>query len=109
MKRLGHTARIIGAVAVLSGLGLPNSVQAEGIALKQGWLYSIGFPDTATLGSGVAKGVATYRVLATAGDSSWYRVRMVVRNPQGGWMTPAGAPEVWINLSYAMWVQEVLR
>lgn len=110
MNRLNRKARIAGVVGVLTGFGLlPVSAPAQGIALKQGWLYAIGFPDTATPGSGTAKGVTTYRVLASAGDQNWYRVRMVARNPQGGWMTPPGTPEVWINLSYAMWVQEVLR
>ena len=112
MNRLSRKARMLGAVAVLAGMGSPLLAQnpsAGGVVLKQGWLYAIGFPDTVTVGSGIAKGVATYRVLGSAGDQQWYRLRMTVRNPNGGWMTPPGTPEVWVNLNYAMWVQEVLR
>lgn len=97
------------AVGILTGMGTAVSVHAQGMNLKQGWNYAIGFPDTTTPNSGVARGVATYRVLGTAGDQQWYRLQMIVRKPQGGWHVPPGTPEVWVNLNYAMWVQEVLR
>ena len=108
MKRFFYGTFLAGAL-LLAGIGTPSSAQAQGMSLKLGVNYAIGFPDSVALGNGLAKGVATYRVVGAAGDQQWYRVRLVARNPQGGWYTPPGAPEVWINLSYAMWVQEVLR
>ena len=104
-------SKSLGAVAlgVLAAIGSPFSAQAQGLNLKQGWNYAIGFPETTAPESGLVKGVATYRVLASAGDLQWYRIQMVARKPQGGWYVPQGTPEVWVNLSYAMWVQEVLR
>jgi len=100
---------VAGAVSLLVGICIPLTAQAQGMNLKQGWNYAIGFPDSVTPGAGIAKGVATYRVLGSAGDMQWYRVQMIQRKPQGGWYTPPGTPEVWVNLTYAMWVQEVLR
>jgi hypothetical protein len=98
------------ALGVLAAIGTPSSAQAQGMYLKQGWNYTIGFPETTTAPeSGLSKGAATYRVLASAGDQQWYRVQMVARKPQGGWYVPQGTPEVWVNLNYAMWVQEVIR
>ncbi len=87
------------------------------MSLKPGAHYAIGFQDgaapVAVLPPVAAnmnqRPVAVYRVIASAGDQQWYRVRMVARNPQGGWYTPPGSQEVWVNLTYAMWVQEVLR
>jgi hypothetical protein len=98
-----------GALGICLGFGAPVSAQTQGMILKPGWNYAIGFPDGGAPGSGVGKGVVTYRVLGAAGDQQWYKVRMVARAPQGGWVTPPGAADVWINLNYAMWVQEVLR
>jgi len=111
MNHLCCKSLCAGAIGVLIALGAPGSAQAQTMTLKQGWNYAIGFPETgsASPASGVVKGVATYRVLASAGDQQWYRVQMIARKPQGGWYVPPGTPEVWINLSYAMWVQEVLR
>jgi len=106
-----------GVIGVLAGIGATASVQAQGIALKPGCTYSIGFQDGTAPGAvavnnapnTTSKGVATYRVMAGTPDQQWYRLRMVTRNPAGGWYTPPGAPEVWVNLNYVMWVQEVLR
>ena len=116
MKQWSRKARRVGAVGILTGIGWPLFAQAQGMALKVGCNYAIGFPEGANPGpapvaanAAAQRPLATYRVLASAGDQQWYRVRMVMRNPQGGWFTPAGAPEVWINLPYMMWVQEVLR
>jgi len=109
MNQICRKALRCGMLGLLLGVGMPVAAQAQGLALKQGWNYAIGFPETAAPGSGVAKGVGTYRVLASAGDGPWYRVQAVARKPQGGWYVPPGTPEVWINLSYALWVQEVLR
>ncbi|MCX6966690.1 MAG: hypothetical protein NTZ46_02740 [Verrucomicrobia bacterium] len=110
-------ARGMGAVAIWAGLALPLAAQAQGMALKPGCNYAIGFQDGAVPVAALPpvaanmnqRPVAVYRVLASAGDQQWYKIRMVARNPQGGWYTPPGSSDVWINLSYAMWVQEVLR
>lgn len=104
-------SKSLGAVVlgVLAAIGTPSLAQAQGMNLKQGWNYAIGFPEVTSPESGLARGVATYRVLASAGDQQWYRIQMVARKPQGGWYVPQGTPEVWVNLNYAMWVQEVLR
>jgi len=101
----------LGAVSmgVLAAFGMPSSAQAQGMNLKQGWNYAIGFPEATAPESGLARGVATYRVLASAGDQQWYRIQLVARKPQGGWYVPQGTPEVWVNMSYAMWVQEIIR
>ena len=90
--------------------------------LKPGCHYAIGFQDNIAPGypaaqpqqpqaqpASGARNVAVYRVINTAGDQQWYRIRMVVRAPQGGWITPPGAPDVWVNVTYAVWVQEVMR
>ena len=119
MKEWSRKACRAGAVGVLAGIGLPVCALAQGMGLRVGSHYAIGFQDGGgpgpapvaanTVNPAPQRTVATYRVLGSAGDQQWYRVRMVLRNPQGGWITPQGAPEVWINLAYAMWVQEVLR
>ena len=100
-------------MGILAAIAMPSSVQAQGLNLKQGWNYAIGFHEAGAPGSAPgaapAKNVATYRVMASAGDLQWYRVQMVARKPQGGWYVPQGTPEVWVNLNYAMWVQEVIR
>ncbi len=105
-----------GALGILAGASVPAAAQAPGFLLKPGCNYAIGFqenmaPGVPPAGAPAPAGhnVATYRVMGTAGDQQWYRLRMVARAPQGGWYTPPGTPEVWVNLTYAMWVQEVLR
>ena len=107
-----------GALGILVAAGVPAAAQAQGFLLKPGCNYAIGFqenmapglPPVGALASASAgRNVATYRVVGSAGDQQWYRLRMVARAPQGGWYTPPGTPEVWVNLTYAMWVQEVLR
>jgi len=115
MKGWSYKVRRAVAVGILAGICLlPLSAQAQGMVLKGG-NYAIGFQDGSgpapapVAANGTQKNIAVYRVLAASGDQQWYRVRMVVRNPQGGWVTATGAPEVWINLAYAMWVQEVLH
>ena len=116
MKGWRCKVRILGMVGVLAGIALPVCAQAQGMGLKTGSLYAIGFQDGAGPGPAPVaanaatppqRAVATYRVLGVSGDQQWYRLKMVVRNPQGGWLTPQGASEVWVNLAYAMWVQEV--
>lgn len=117
MNRLSRKARILGAVGILAGIGLPISAQAQGMTLKQGCNYVIGFQEGAApaaalppvAANGNQRPIITYRVLGSAGDQQWYRIRMVARNPQGGWYTPPGSADVWVNLNYVMWVQEVLR
>ena len=117
MKGWNCKARILGAVGVLAGIGWPVCAQAQGMGLKTGGLYAIGFQDgvgpgpapVAANAAAPQRAVATYRVLGASSDQQWYRMKMVVRNPQGGWFTPPGASEVWVNMAYAMWVQEVLH
>jgi len=119
MNRLSRKAFMLGAVGILTGIGMPMplSAQGPGLTLKPGCNYAIGFQDGALPAPALPpvaanvnqRAVATYRVIGTAGDQQWYKVRMVARNPQGGWYTPPGSSDVWVNLNYVMWVQEVLR
>ena len=117
MKGWSRKVRRVGAMAILAGIGAPLSAQAQGIALKPGCNYAIGFQDGAVPAAALPpvaanmnqRPVAVYRVIASAGDQQWYRVRMVARNPQGGWYTPPGTSDVWVNINYMMWVQEVTR
>jgi len=126
-----HGVLMAGALGVLAGVPMaaqaqtpgfnPRQAQAPGFNLKQGCNYAIGFQENMAPGVGQSMGpgsavaapggrnVAVYRVLGSTADQQWYRLRMVARAPQGGWYTPPGTPEVWVNLSYATWVQEVLR
>jgi hypothetical protein len=118
MKEWSRKARRLGVVGVLAGIALPLCALAQGLGLKVGYNYVIGFQEGASpvlepVAANVAqrnapqKNVTIYRVIASAGDQQWYRVRMVLRNPQGGWYSPPGTPDVWVNLAYATWVQEV--
>ncbi|MDD5349177.1 MAG: hypothetical protein PHQ12_03095 [Chthoniobacteraceae bacterium] len=108
---------LAGALGMAAGMGTPAAAQAQGFQLKTGCHYAIGFQESMTPGAVAApspaapggRNVAVYRVLGSAGDQQWYRLRMVSRAPQGGWYTPPGSPEIWVNLTYALWVQEVLR
>jgi len=117
MKRSSRKALMVGAMGLVAAIGLPMAAQAQGMMLKPGCTYAIGFQEgmapTPALPPVAAnvnqRAIATYRVMGATGDMQWYRVRMVARNPQGGWYTPPGTSEVWINLTYVMWVQEVLR
>ena len=121
MNHASRKALLAGAVGVVAAIGLPVCAlaqQQQGMTLKMGCNYAIGFQDGSGLGPApvaangaaqIQRPLAVYRVTGVAGDQQWYRVRMVVRNPQGGWLTPPGAPDVWINLAYTMWVQEVTR
>ena len=119
MNPWSRKALRVGTVGLIAGIGLPMSAQTQGpgIALKPGCTYAIGFQDGAVPASALPpvaanvnqRTIATYRVIAAAGDQQWYRVRMVARNPQGGWYTPPGSADVWVNLNYMMWVQEVTR
>ena len=114
IKRI-FTAGALGATLVLAA---PWAAHAQMMQLKPGWNYAIAFADSSGPVGAVppqaqpqaampGRNLTVYRVLGASPDQTWYRVRMVVRAPQGGWVTPTGAPEVWINLSYAIWVQEV--
>ncbi|XHR27442.1 MAG: hypothetical protein ACFUZC_16040 [Chthoniobacteraceae bacterium] len=116
------------ALAAGLWLGLPATGQAQGLQLKPGWNYAIAFPDNGNGNGGggpsgngngngapaqnpnnsATKGVALYKVLGAA-DQNWYRVRPIARSPQGALMPIPGSAELWVNLSYAMWVQEVMR
>lgn len=116
MNGRGMLAAGIGALG-LAALALPAAAQGQGFSLKQGCHYAIGFQESMTPGlptnpppiAANGRTVVVYRVLGSAGDQQWYRLRMVARAPQGGWYTPPGAQEMWVNLSYALWVQEMTR
>lgn len=120
----GALASMVGVPTAVQAQGFnPRQVQAQapGFNLKQGCNYAIGFQENMAPGAGPGmeagatvaapsgRSVAVYRVLGSSADQQWYRLRMVARAPQGGWYTPPGTPEVWVNLAYATWVQEVLR
>ncbi len=106
------------AAAMLTGLAFwlvvsaPQTV-AQGVsAIKLGWTYDIGLPeslqDQETPTLGLAAGVNTYRVVGYGGDT-WYRLQRVYRHPKGGWYSPQGAKQVWVNIAYAYMINEVLR
>ena len=101
--------RLVWGAVGLAAAGVPSLAQAQGGMLKQGMICAIGFSENFSQAPGMAKGVATYRVVGVAGDPSWYRLRLVMRGTDGNWISPPGAPDVWVNLNYAMWVQEVPR
>jgi hypothetical protein len=109
----GKTVRALACLVFASMAPvLPGFAQGTGLtALKLGWTYRIGFPglqDSANPGSGIAPGVYTYRVLAVGGDQ-WYRLQKVVKHPNGGWVSSQGSSGIWVNLSYAFWVQEAVH
>jgi len=115
MNPLNRSVLLAGAIEVCALTGASVAAQAQGMNLRVGANYSIGFQDgmtpavVANPAPNGAKSIATYRVLAGTADQQWYRLKMVARNPAGGWYTPPGSPEVWVNMNYVMWVQEVLR
>jgi hypothetical protein len=112
------------ALAAGLWLGLAAAGQAQGLQLKPGWNYAIAFPDNGNGGGGpsgngngaatqnpntpATKGVALYKVLGAA-DQNWYRVRPIARSQQGALIPIPGSAELWVNLNYAMWVQELMR
>lgn len=121
-----HGAAVM-AAALLFGA---TAALAQGLQLKPGWVYAIAFPDP---GSGAnsnggngnggdgpggngnpgsvaptGKSVALYKIVGAA-DQNWYRVRPIARSPQGALIPVPGSGELWVNLNFAMWVQEVLR
>jgi hypothetical protein len=117
MNPLSRSALAAGVIGVLAGIGAPVFAQGPGMSLKPGGNYAIGFQDGMVPGgvtpntapNGAQKSVTVYRVISGTSDLQWYRMRVVARNPAGGWYTPPGSPEVWVNMNYVMWVQEVLR
>lgn len=116
MNSLNRRALLAAMLGLFALIGGSVAAQAQGMNLRVGGNYSIGFQDgmapavaTPPAPNGAPKSMATYRVLAGTADQQWYRLRMVARNPAGGWYTPPGSPEVWVNMNYVMWVQEVLR
>jgi len=108
--------KAVGMALLAAGLwaGAPVSrAEAEGMAaLKLGWTYNIGFPeslqDQENPKLGVSAGVNAYRIMGFGGDT-WYRVQRVFRHPNGGWFTPPGAPSVWVNMGYAYSIQEATK
>lgn len=120
---------VFSALALAAGVlpCLPAAALAQGLQLKPGWVYAIAFADNGNGANGNASGgngqqgnaapvsnapmgksVALYKVVGAA-DQSWYRVRPIARTPQGVLIPMPGTGEMWVNLNYAMWVQEVLR
>ena len=116
MNSFCRSVLAIGMAGVLAGIGAPVSALAQGMNLRVGGNYTIGFQEGAAPGGGVApavngapKPLVTYRVLGSSADQQWYRLRMVLRDPQAGWYIPPGATDIWINMAYVMWVQEAQR
>ena len=117
MNQWSRKTCIMGTVGILAGIGLPLAAWAQGMTLRPGANYALGFEEGAVpatalppvAANGNQKVITIYRVLAASGDQQWYRIRMVARNPQGGWYTPPGTADVWVNINYVMWVQEVTR
>lgn len=110
--------KAVTACAVLltaAGLLVPSAplFGMEGpLLLKLGWTYAMAFPEitqaSGDYGSGIAHGINTYRVIQYGG-AQWYCLQLIVRKPGGGWYVPQGAPPFWVNINYALWVQEVVR
>jgi hypothetical protein len=108
-RRIGMV--LLGGI-LWAAVSIPQ-IAAQGFTvLKQGWTYNIGLPeslhDKESPALGLASGINTYRVVGFGGDT-WYRLQRVYRHPKGGWYTPQGAKQVWVNISYAYTIDEVLR
>ncbi len=124
-----RTKLLMNAVILAGALSLAApAAQAQGLQLKPGWVYAIAFPDpggaNGANGNGGSDGpggngnpgsvaptgrsVGLYKIVGAA-DQNWYRVRPIVRNPQGALVPMPGGSELWVNLNFAMWAQEVLR
>ena len=107
---------IVASVWLLVFSAFTQNAQAgnvDGIRLlRLGWIYAIGFPDavqtTLDPSSGLAQGFQTYRVMEFGGEQ-WYRLKLVTRQAGGGWFSPQGSPEIWVNLNYALWINDVTR
>jgi hypothetical protein len=126
--RCAMRTNFFGLAGLAAGLllSLPAAAWAQGLGLKPGWVYVIAFPDSGANGANanggnpqgnnpppasvapLGKTVALYKIVG-ASDQNWYRVRMITRTPQGTLAPLPNTSELWINLNYAMWVQEVLR
>lgn len=122
-----RTKYLMGAVILAGALSLAApAAWAQGLQLKPGWVYAIAFPDpgngngggsdgpgsSGNPGSGsiapTGRSVGLYKIVGAA-DQNWYRVRPITRNPQGALVPMPGGAELWVNLNFAMWAQEVLR
>ena len=116
LRNFRRNARLAGGAVLAVMLGAAVSVPqlvAQGVSvLKLGWTYDIGLPeslqDRENPAMGLASGVNTYRVVGYGGDT-WYRLQRVYRHPKGGWYTPSGAKQVWVNIGYAYAINEVYR
>ncbi|MEI6350712.1 MAG: hypothetical protein WCP06_06355 [Verrucomicrobiota bacterium] len=89
-------------------VGAVSSAHAQGLTFfRLGWTYAIAFPNNVQTGvdSGLVPGVGLYRVSSFAGEQ-WYLLQRIERKPNGWGLVP-GAPSVWVNLNYALSVQEV--
>ena len=103
---------MLAGVVVWMAVAAPQ-LAAQGFSvLKLGWTYDIGLPesleDRENPALGLAAGVNTYRVVGYGGDT-WYRLQRVHKHPRGGWFTPQGAKQVWVNIGYAYVINEVVR
>jgi|GEM_PF-5188872 len=101
------------AAGVLPWIAAAPSAGAQEISVvKLGMTYEIGFPenleDPVNPALGVAAGVNTYRIVSHGGDT-WYKVQRVYRHPRGGWFTPPGVKQTWVNMGYAYVVREALK